>query len=79
MVECEMRNTLAHLLDQSLLIFSKFDMNSVESQEYMAWLDQFPVNITFSIYVNVITYVVRNFWNIKLVITFIARFLGTNN
>ncbi|VBB28797.1 unnamed protein product, partial [Acanthocheilonema viteae] len=45
MVECEMRNTLAHLLDQSLSIFSKFDMNSVQPQEYMAWLDQFPAQI----------------------------------
>uniref|UniRef100_A0A8R1U2J5 Dynein heavy chain, cytoplasmic n=1 Tax=Onchocerca volvulus TaxID=6282 RepID=A0A8R1U2J5_ONCVO len=45
MVEDEMRNTLAHLLNQSLSIFSKFDMNSIESQEYMAWLDQFPAQI----------------------------------
>ncbi|VDO46487.1 unnamed protein product [Onchocerca flexuosa] len=45
MVEDEMRNTLAHLLNQSLSIFSKFDMNSIESQEYMTWLDQFPAQI----------------------------------
>ncbi|MCP9259197.1 Dynein heavy chain, cytoplasmic [Dirofilaria immitis] len=45
MVEDEMQNTLAHLLNQSLSIFSKFDINSIESQEYMAWLDQFPAQI----------------------------------
>ncbi|VDN07087.1 unnamed protein product [Thelazia callipaeda] len=42
-VEGEMQNTLAYLLNQSLIMFSKLDINSIEAQEYMNWLDQFPV------------------------------------
>lgn len=50
MVEAEMQNTLAHLLNQSLSMFVKFDMNSVDSQEYMAWLDHYPVSISHKCY-----------------------------
>ncbi|VDN49461.1 unnamed protein product, partial [Gongylonema pulchrum] len=42
LVESEMQSTLAHLLNQSLSAFAKFDMNSIEPQEYMAWLDRYP-------------------------------------
>ncbi|VDN24437.1 unnamed protein product [Gongylonema pulchrum] len=45
LVESEMQSTLAHLLNQSLSAFAKFDMNSVEPQEYMAWLDRYPAQV----------------------------------
>lgn len=42
-MEREMQTTLAKMLSTSLLAFSKFDVDYIQIEEYMNWIDSFPV------------------------------------
>uniref|UniRef100_A0A915BJF8 Dynein heavy chain, cytoplasmic n=6 Tax=Parascaris univalens TaxID=6257 RepID=A0A915BJF8_PARUN len=45
LVETEMQSTLAHLVTEALASFSKMDISSMEPQQYMDWLDQYPAQV----------------------------------
>ncbi|KAI6221986.1 Dynein heavy chain, cytoplasmic [Aphelenchoides besseyi] len=44
-LENEMQKTLAKLLHQALEHFGKFDVNTLQSSDYMNWLDTYPAQI----------------------------------
>jgi predicted metal-dependent hydrolase len=42
-MEREMQTTLAKMLSDSILNFSKYDAEQIKIEEYMCWIDEYPV------------------------------------